>query len=124
MNNRHQLQLKKSKPTYKQLKSLVGQLQQQKALNTYVNKEQMQLESESETGRSVKRVFGQVSVFLRFLLYLMQSLLVTSMGLLLSLMVVFVILVMYVKDWLVERIRLCWGVCYQVLKKLQVPSRK
>ena len=110
--------------TYHELKLLRETLRQEKRYDTYVKKERMRLESESEMDRYVKRGLELVSVFPKFLLSLSVIPLLTILMFLLSLMVVFVISVMYVKDLLVGLIQLCWAPFYQVLKKLKVLLKK
>ena len=106
--------------TYHELKLLRETLRQEKRYDTYVKKERMRLESESEMDRYVKRGLELVSVFPKFLLSLSVIPLLTILMFLLSLMVVFAISVMYVKDWVVGQIRSCWEVCYRAPKKVRV----
>ena len=99
-------------------------LRRPKPRGTYVKEKQMELESESEMVHYAKRGLEQVLAFPKFLLYLIALILQMSLMFLLLPMVVFVILVMFVKDWLVGLIRLCWEVCYQVPKNHLEKLRK
>ena len=103
----------------KMLKSSGVRLPRQKQREIYANGELMVSELESEMVHYVKQESERVSGFHRLVLFWIYVPLLIFLVSLSMLMVAFAISVMFVKDWLVGLTRLCWGVCYRGLKKVQ-----
>ena len=86
--------------------------------SSFYKVEPMEFESESVMVHYVRRESERVLDFLKFLLFLMSLPFVMILMFLVLLMAVFAILVMSVRDWVVEQIRSCWEVFFRVPKKV------
>ena len=93
----------------KMLKSSGVLLPPKKQQKSYVNGELTDSELESVMAHYAKQELGRVSVFLSLVLCLISVPLLMIITFLLSLMAVFVMLGIFVKDLVVELIQLCSG---------------
>ena len=97
--------MKKSRKTYRELKSLRETLRREKGPSSFYKVEPMQFESESVMVHYVRPESERVLDFLKFLVFLMSLPFVMILMFLVLLTAVFAISVMSVKDWVVGLIR-------------------
>ena len=101
--------MKNSKPTYRELKSLQNQIKNQTRLNTYVRREVLNLEMESEQDRYLKTALDKILGFPKFVLYLFTYPMILILSFPLILMLVVGMLFLATKDFIKSIFRLCFS---------------